>query len=176
MATEKNERIPEHFRRLRYANKYFRRLVVFDSTKHMNIYKNFDDQGFLIRTMGDEFLNPSASTALPEKRELDDMGLVYMRHGEPAIKVFFIGGDTVPQNASWMYNPTYNHPEMIFHFVKHGGTRGWFLESVPSYFNERGEFGGDYAILDPELNPRGIRYSQAEIQDMHLRIQIGLLL
>jgi len=152
LATQLNERIAEHYKRLKYARKNYRRYNLDQSNKKVFIYKSEHElNGLMNIQLGDELLNPLASDALPAKRDLDDMGLIYLRHGEPDNFAYYIC-DNCPLNLSWRYFERYNRQEMIFHFRKYSGNRGWLMETLPSYFQNRGDFGGQYALLDPSFS------------------------
>jgi len=47
----------------------------------------------------------------------------------------------------------FHSPTLIFHFTKYGGARSWSMESLPSYFQNRYDFGAFYAQLDPTISP-----------------------
>jgi hypothetical protein len=153
LVTQTNERIPEHYRRLKYGRAHFRRYVVYDDFRLFTaLYRPGHYKGTPVDEIGDRFLNEYSAKALPKRREIDDMGIIYIRHGEPAAKIFYLKPDSdVPLNASWQYYAKFDRPEMIFHFIKYGGTRGWVIESIPKYFNKRAELGGIYLFLDPEV-------------------------
>jgi GWxTD domain-containing protein len=149
LATQTNERIAEYYKRLKYAWKNYRRYFTELSNNKIFIYKSEHPLfGRLNISFGDEFLNPFVSDGLPAKRALDDAGLIYIRHGEPDNFAIHICGNCA-QNLSWKYSATYNRQEIIFHFRKYGDSRGWMMESLPGYFENRGDFGGHYAQFDP---------------------------
>jgi GWxTD domain-containing protein len=151
LATKINERIPEHYKRVKYAWKNYRRFIPGYYEK-MIIYK-MDNPFFrkLKLKFGDELSDPFVSKALPEKRDLDDRGLIYIRHGEPDNFAFY-NCMSCPQNISWLYFASQSRTELIFHFSKHSDVIGWFLESMPYSFANRGDFGGLYAQFDPTIN------------------------
>ncbi len=141
LATERNERIAEHYKRLTYARKWYRRYNVgrteidfVHETEHPLTWGT----GIGIK-VGNNFLKTYISKAVPEKRYFDDMGLIYIRHGQPDNQVFKILEGPEPQNMSWHYYPRYNRSELVFHFAKFGGTRGWTIESMPSSMVNREE-------------------------------------
>jgi len=140
LATERNERIVEHYQRLSYARKWYRRYNVgrtaidfVHETEHPLTWGT----GIGIK-VGNDFLKTYISKAVPEKRYFDDMGLIYIRHGQPDNQVFEIR-DAKYQNMSWHYYPRYNRSELVFHFAKFGGTRGWIIESMPFSLTNREE-------------------------------------
>jgi tetratricopeptide (TPR) repeat protein len=152
LATRINERIIEHYQRLKYVRNNFRRFEAGYYNKVV-IYK-FDHplNSFMDVKVGDEMINPYITKAMEDKRDLDDRGIIYLRHGNPDNFALHNCMDC-PQNLSWQYFATANRPELIFHFSKHSDVRGWYLESLPFTFNQRGDFGGWYALLDPSLSP-----------------------
>jgi len=138
LATEENERIVEHYRRLSYARKWYRRYNVGRTAidfAHETEHPMASGTGIGIKG-GDDFLKTYVSKALPEKRYFDDMGLIYIRHGQPDNWVFKVAS---PQNMSWHYYPRYNRSELAFHFSKMSGTRGWIIASMPSSLVNREE-------------------------------------
>jgi len=151
LATKINERIAEHYKRLKVARKYYRRFKPGYYNKVV-IYK-FDHPlwGIMNMNIGDELINNFVSKALPEKKDLDDRGLIYLRHGEPD-NFAFNNCMACPQNISWQYYARHNRPELIFHFRKYSDIRGWFLESLPYSFSNRSDFGGLYAQIDPSIS------------------------
>jgi len=140
LATEHNERIVEHYQRLTYACKWYRRYNVgrtaIDFT-HETLHPLIWGTGIGIK-FGDDFLKTYISKAVPEKRYFDDMGLIYIRHGQPDNQVFEVELAEY-QNMSWHYYPRYNRSELVFHFTKFGGSRGWIIESLPSSLEKREE-------------------------------------
>jgi tetratricopeptide (TPR) repeat protein len=153
LATPQNERIPLHFRRLKYAQKNYRRYLT-SQDENALLYKFVHPlNGVIPIREGDVLTRSLITAALKTDLDIDDMGLIYIRHGEPDNMANFTCM-TCPQNISWQYFPRQNQPEMIFHFRKHGDARGWFLESIPYAFSNRGDFGGAYALLDPTFEQR----------------------
>jgi tetratricopeptide (TPR) repeat protein len=149
LSTDDNERIGEYFRRLSYARKWYRRTA----SGHDRRYKlEHPLRQYIQPKVGSEMIGPYLSNVVSTHRELDDMGLIYLRHGKPDRTVSYVSAtdETSPQSTSWKYQPAWNHPELIFHFVKYGGSYGWVLTSLPVAFNGLWEFGGTYVQLDPE--------------------------
>jgi GWxTD domain-containing protein len=97
-ASPDNLRFMEHYRRLVFAEKEFR----FDGYRTWNANPNL--QGFL------EYPN-----AFYLNRDLNDKGLVYVRHGHPDDKATTLG-ESVAYNESWLYNERDGLPKLIFHF------------------------------------------------------------
>lgn len=119
-----NHRLIEHYRRILYAEENFR----YDGFRH-SVYK-----GDLV-----DFLQ--FPQWYYENYKLNDMGLVYIRFGDPDEKAAAFGGimenkvnyegigkgkypftvlgygDKIPQNMSWLYYTRGGVPRMIFHFL-----------------------------------------------------------
>ena len=152
LATEVNERIAEHYKRLKYARNHFRRYESGYYNKVVIYEFEHPLSDFMKIKLGDELLNPNITIAAKDRKDLDDRGLIYLRHGEPDNFAFYncMG---CPLNLSWKYFFTVYRPEMIFHFSKHSDLRGWYLESLPYTFSQRGDFGGMYSLFDPTMSP-----------------------
>jgi hypothetical protein len=56
--------------------------------------------------------------------DLDDRGVIYMKHGAPDEKAFFVADD-VPPNESWVYHLPSG--DLILHFAQTLGSSGWHL-------------------------------------------------
>ncbi len=145
LSTQLNERIGEHYRRLNYARQNFRRYKK-DESKRKAYYFSITNSKF-----GDAFIKAYQTEALPENRELDDMGLIYVRHGKPDNWMTYLCA-SCNLNLSWHYFESTQNPEMIFHFIKTASLRGWIMTALPVYFNNRHELGIKYAQIDPEVN------------------------
>jgi tetratricopeptide (TPR) repeat protein len=80
-ATKVNERIPEHYRRLFYARKNYRRYTLSDDNqKLMENLHPFASSN----VQGNKLLRAThRPKALPEQCDIDDLGLVFLRHGQP---------------------------------------------------------------------------------------------
>ncbi|MBN2030615.1 GWxTD domain-containing protein [bacterium] len=157
LATEENERIAEHYRRLDYAYKEYHR---YKTGRTANDFMQEVDHVVAIATrvgvrVGDDFIKPYLPKAVPEKRYFDDMGLIYIRHGQPDKQVFTIPEGFGPQNITWQYYPRYNHPELVFHFSKYGASRGWTIESMPYDVGNREEIDPLYWRLQIAMDRAG---------------------
>lgn len=118
-------RLPEHFRRVRYARAHFadRRAIRSNVDR---IYRG-------------------------GPREFDDKGVTYIRHGEPDERANYIGDMGTPPNESWLYfRPSGN---LVFHFVGTPGNSN-FVESLRSIsgplaevYVSRAGFGTEYLML-----------------------------
>lgn len=132
LANDFNKRIPEHYNRIFYARKHYRRYIhLGDKKSNFKIYKFSHPHRKYGVTIGDTLLSPLVYKPLAVDRDLDDMGLIYVRHGEPDNRINHLCEDCI-LNFSWHYYKTYNRPEMIFHFIQHGTSRGWMMESIPT--------------------------------------------
>jgi len=111
-----NLRMEEHYKRLIYAEKYFR----YDGPRL-------------------EINNPDRERSLvfPEiyyrNSHFNDKGLVYIRYGPPDEKALSMGPD-FPSNESWLYHATNFNKKLIFHFEIHrdANPNDWRLVGVPS--------------------------------------------
>ena len=114
--SEYNLRLEEHYKRLIYAEKYFR----YDGPR-LEI-NNPDRQRALI-----------FPTIYYRNSHFNDKGLVYIRYGFPDEKALSMGPD-FPSNESWLYQPTNFNKKLIFHFEIHeqAHPNDWRLVSVPS--------------------------------------------
>ncbi|MBN1407669.1 MAG: tetratricopeptide repeat protein [Calditrichaceae bacterium] len=113
---EINYRLAEHYKRLIYCEKNYR----------------YDGFRFPIhnpdRTHTLEFPN-----IFYNNKKFNHKGLVYLRYGRPddtAIKV----DANLPNNESWLYNATNNHPKYIFHFevAEQAHANDWRLVPLPT--------------------------------------------
>jgi tetratricopeptide (TPR) repeat protein len=153
LATEKNERIPEHYRRIYYARKNYRRYAPMMFSNEM-MYKMEHPYKLSAVKIGDQFLHTLLSEPARRNPDVDDMGVIYIRLGEPAKKLFH-QCEECNENMSWLYYSNQDQPEMIFHFFKMGGYRGWMIETVPHHFENRWELGKIYNQLDPTVSTDG---------------------
>ena len=86
-------RLPEHFRRIRYARAHFDTRASIPQYTFEQLYQG-------------------------APRGLDDRGEIYIRHGDPDQRATFIGGPGTYPNESWEYfRPNGN---LLFHFVEIG--------------------------------------------------------
>jgi len=132
LATDLNERIPEHYRRLFYARKYFRRYVGEEPYNRWGSRYKLDD--------ADDF-----AYQISGRKVLDDMGLIHIRHGEPDIVRDYNVGE-IETNYSWKYNETSDSPDKIFHFIFRG-TYGYNMDPLPITFRNREDLGPVYGRM-----------------------------
>ena len=113
---ESNYRLAEHYKRLAYCEKNYR----------------YDGFRFPVN-------NPDRTHTLQfpaifyNNKKFNHKGLVYLRYGPPddtAIKI----DAGLPNNESWLYNATNQHPKYIFHFevAEQAPADDWRLVPVPT--------------------------------------------
>ena len=113
---EVNYRLAEHYKRLIYCEKNYR----------------YDGFRFPInnpdRTHTLEFPN-----IFYNNKKFNHKGLVYLRYGHPNESAIKIDAN-LPNNESWLYNATNNHPKYIFHFevAEQAHANDWRLVPVPT--------------------------------------------
>ena len=121
-ASKANYRIIEHVRRVIQAEKLF----YFDGVRSR--VNNPDKLNFL-----------SFPRVFELNDKFNDKGLVYIRHGEPDDRAFFVEAD-VPLNETWVYYPRGQlNTKMIFHFWQDNNMAGnnWrFIPSIPQFMAE----------------------------------------
>lgn len=85
-ATRINERMSEHYKRLAYARKNYRRYTK-NPEKYENVYA-MEHPYALYNAQGTRLIKEAYfPKALPPDRAIDDLGVIYIRHGDPDIKV-----------------------------------------------------------------------------------------
>ena len=134
LVTPYNERLSEHFARLRYARKHFKRNPV----KELFAFFMNDDTESVERVSPTVFTRFSATKGSQLQQEIDDCGLIYIRHGEPDDQETFLSL-TSNTNLSWLYHARDDRPAMIFHFryMKGNWGDGYRLELRSKYNDER---------------------------------------
>ncbi|MBN2202299.1 hypothetical protein JW777_10125 [bacterium] len=101
-----NLRLTEHFRRMVRAEKHYR----FDG------FRTSVDQVHQFLSFPDWY---------EENEKFNDMGLIYIRFGEPDDQAT-VQGDRVETNMSWLYKARAESPRMVFHFMSNS-PGVWFL-------------------------------------------------
>ena len=132
-----NARLAEHYRRLMVAETYYR----YDELRAW--FNNPDKLSVF---------NFPPAFALNDR--LNDKGLIYIRHGDPADRARTIDQDLI-QNESWFYDPTPALPQMIFHFNidRHGTRNNWRLAPYPPTLEDRDMWGPPYLYPDRFRDP-----------------------
>jgi tetratricopeptide (TPR) repeat protein len=116
-----NERLNEHLRRWVYVHRNFLVRRPDDAPIHDEGLTDLDQASLFDSEAVDDIMTevafgvPRFTQYVRTQWEIDDRGVIYLRHGEPARKVSSVAG---PVNESWGYNL----PEglRVFHFL---GTR-----------------------------------------------------
>ena len=101
-ARDPGERLAEHYRRWFYAERNFR---LVSRHRHYDVTEQY-------RT---------------GQSELDDRGIVYLRHGPPDRRASYIASDSVEPNESWLYRRPPPDRDLIFHFVARKGGQDYKL-------------------------------------------------
>jgi hypothetical protein len=110
-----NYRLIEHYRRLVFAEKNYR-YDGFRSTLRNEEFAGY--AGFHQNLPGGSMSNPIRTPPwYSENDTFNDMGLIYIRFGEPDNQISTPGQDLV-ENASWLYPEKGGMPKMIFHFTR----------------------------------------------------------
>jgi Tfp pilus assembly protein PilF len=134
LTTQFNERISEHYKRLCYARKHNRRLPVKQFLSYFlnDFSKPLERNAFVTL---DKF---GSTTGSKSQQEIDDMGVIYVRHGQPDEKSPFdddysidTGGSSMgkPFTPVWKYYAKYGNPEMTFKFfLPSSNSPGRFME------------------------------------------------
>ena len=135
-----NGRLAEHFRRLLYAERHY----LYDGFRTW-----FDDP--------DKLDKLSFPPPFRLNNRFNDIGLVYIRHGEPRDV-----NKTMRPSESWLYSKTNELPEMTFHFVGTPSAYGYNWQLV-----ENPEGSGDIG--------RRLRWDvEKQIRETHRSISQGL--
>jgi hypothetical protein len=134
LVTPYNERLAEHFQRLRYARSHFRRFT--DMEPLIYFQKNYIKP--TERSSPTALTRYSATRGSKYQQEIDDCGLIYIRHGRPDKQETFLS-ETSDTNLSWLYLARSGRPEMHFHFLymKWSWSDGYRMEVQSSYSSER---------------------------------------
>jgi|GEM_PF-1712916 len=146
-----NERISVHYQRLKVAWESYR-------LAGMRTAWNDPDTDRLLRKP------PTYDIESP----FTDMGLVYLRHGEPDETSH--SHDVEVDNMSWAYFEEGERPEMFFHFEQHALGGGWRLVPFPdpSYAESRTSmdprFGALLRGVDPQIESMFAQDANQDIQ------------
>jgi len=108
-----NVRIGEHYRRLVYAEENY---------EYLGFRTGFNNP--------DRFKELSFPKSYALNQELNDMGLIYVRHGEPSNRQRT--AQAIDPSESWLYEATSELPRRIFHFQKKNAPgNNWRLVPYP---------------------------------------------
>ena len=152
--TVENERIGIHYKRLAVCWRTYRLAGI------RRTWNDPDAEGRLRKP-------PTYDVDAP----FNDMGLVYLRHGEPDDRAF-LHLDGQPENMSWKYEAKGNRPEMIVHFEQDPLGGGWRLVAAPrpgemalSRTSLDPKFGALLRGADPQIMNRIIEDSNADLRE-----------
>jgi len=145
-ARRPGERLVEQFRRYAYARANFRLTT---RHRHYEITDVYRDSG---------------------QAELDDRGIIYLRHGEPDGRARY-ADQTVEPNETWVYRRPPPETDLVFHFVASGHVQDYHLvESVMD------AYGFSAAVVfqsgaDAPTGPfGGLLNSRSTISDIYQRL------
>lgn len=113
-----NERLNEHLRRWVYVHQHFLIVRPDDAPIHDEGLTDLDQASLFDSDVVDDVMTelafgvPRFTTYVRTQWEIDDRGVIYLRHGEPAKKASSVAG---PPNETW----SYHLPEgpRAFHFL-----------------------------------------------------------
>jgi GWxTD domain-containing protein len=110
-----NPRLIEHFRRYRRAEQE---------------YEYYGFRGWFDNP--DQLSTLRFPTAFLLNHEFNDMGLIYLRHGEPGDIRRTMGRASMDLDQAWIYFPRPDQPQRIFNFMLKNATgNNWRLASLP---------------------------------------------
>lgn len=163
-ARDPSERLAEHYRRWFYVMHNFR---LVSRHRHYDITERYR----------------------ADQDQVDDRGVIYMRHGEPDSRATYVQSDSVEPNESWLYRRP--DGDLIFHFVARKGGQDYKLveslaDALTSGFNgalalqrrsgmgpiasglfaSRSTFNPVYTRLGDVLGSANVRGSLAEERDL----------
>jgi GWxTD domain-containing protein len=139
------ERLAEHYRRWFYAERNF---LLVSRHRHYDITERY-------RSTQDE---------------LDDRGIIYVRHGAPDRRATYIASDSIEPNETWLYHRP--DGDLIFHFVARKGVQDFKLvESLADALTAG--MGAALALqahrgLSPAAS--GLFASRAELSPLYVRL------
>src|SRR5207247_10731475 len=91
-AREPGERLAEHYRRWFYAERNFR---LVSRHRHYDVTERFRS----------------------DQTELDDRGIIYLRHGPPDRRATYVAPDSGEPNETWLYHRPPPEGDLLFRFV-----------------------------------------------------------
>ncbi len=147
-----NERIGVHYQRLKVAWESYRLAGL------RTAYNDPDTDGLLRKPPTYDIESP-----------FNDMGLVYLRHGEPDETSH--SHDVEVDNMSWAYYEEAGRPEMFFHFEQHSLGGSWRLVPFPdpAYAESRTSMDPKFGLLmrgvDPQIESMFAADANADVQE-----------
>lgn len=154
-----NYRLAEHYLRLMYAEKNYE----FDGFRTW--FNNPDKLGYL-----------NFTRTYNLNQEFNDMGLIYIRHGQYDDWAITIDQD-VASNQSWLYYQTQSTPKMIFHFVLENTAGYWRFTPVitdPRMLEDRLQFGNIYYRLLRASDLERLSYVEEMARESRNYVSTGL--
>jgi tetratricopeptide (TPR) repeat protein len=142
-------RLVEQFRRYRYARTTYR---LVSRHRHYDITDAFRDTS---------------------QQELDDRGVIYMRHGEPDARAFS-SGPGPDRSESWLYRRPPGESDLVFHFVARGSVQDYKLvESLLDVlgFSAAVEIGSGTGPLPPAVSE--LLHSRSALSPVYERLARG---
>jgi tetratricopeptide (TPR) repeat protein len=141
-AAPQNARLAEHYRRLLYAEKNY----------EYDLWRNR-------LTPGDDIVLLRFPQTYLLNKEFNDLGLIYIRHGEPDDWATTVAADQ--GNMSWRYHRRGELSEMTFHFYRHPPQQNWRLTPTLelALLADRADWGPEYYQALNEENP-GMQFAQ----------------
>jgi GWxTD domain-containing protein len=97
---EPGERLAEHYRRWFYAERNF---LLVSRHRHYDVTERYRSA----------------------QSDVDDRGIIYIRHGTPDRRATFAASDSVEPNETWLYHTA--DGDLIFHFVARKGVQDFKL-------------------------------------------------
>ena len=146
-ARDAGERLAEHYRRWFYAERNFR---LVSRHRHYDVTERFRS----------------------DQTELDDRGIIYLRHGPPDRRATYVAPDSVEPNETWLYHRPPPEGDLLFHFVARKGVQDFKLvESLADALTAG--LGGALALQARRgLSPvaTGLFASRADLSPVYARL------
>ena len=159
-ATTENERIVEHFKRVSYARKNYRRYTT--DINNVEIPYELIHPYSDINVQGEKLLEwANFPKALQRERDLDDFGLMYVRHGESDQQVFSETG-----------MPTYVFDEITEHLVESHMLRSGDSLSVRPEENPTNKYRSYNSMRMPQPHMGETLYSPGFVNNMPDNISV----
>lgn len=160
-AAQVNQRLAEHYRRLRFAEQNY----AFDGFR---TWFNSPDRSTYLKYTKVYFLN----------HEFNDKGLVFIRQGPPDDTALSVGQGSNP-NESWRYYKTPDRNELTFHFVIADNAVGnnWRLTPIltdPAMLEERLHWGPIYMRMLTASNTERLNYENEMADQSVQSVKVGL--
>ena len=158
-AASTNFRLAEHYRRLIHAEQHFE----FDGFRTW--FNSPDKLGYFDFT---ETYNLN--------QEFNDMGLIYIRHGQYDDWAATIEQDVIA-NQSWVYYGTQSTPKLVFHFLLENTAGYWRFTPMitdPRMLEDRLQFGNIYYRLLRATELERLAFAEEMAKESHKSVSTGL--